>query len=113
MLDRIIVQNNPVNWVDPYGLFYQGALNWVLTRLPAINDAIVFVIEDIQTGAYGYVDFAQDSANWLYQNTKDFRGFDPGVIYRSEEMLNDILVDMWEVYWERHGIHPPPNACEN
>ncbi len=102
------VLNNPVNFTDPNGLIVGPVVNWFLVNAPAINETAVFIIEDIKTGAYGYVNLAQDSAKWLYENTKDFQGFDPSVIYRTEEFIDDVLDDLWENYKENHPLYIPP-----
>jgi hypothetical protein len=108
VLDRINVQNDPVNRIDPNGLFIQAVYGWYLANMATIHEVGAFLIEDIQTGAYGYVNLAQDAAKSLYLNTKDFRGFDPSIIYRTEEFLNDALAYGWESYKMYHFPDPPP-----
>ena len=62
----------------------------------------IFIIEDIKTGAYGYVNLAQDTAKWIYHQTKNWGGFDPSLIYRSEVFLSEIAADMWEAYYKEN-----------
>jgi RHS repeat-associated protein len=102
------VNNNPINYIDPTGLYFQAVRAWYLANMATLHRLGAELVKDLETGAYGYVNFAHDSAKWLYYNTKDFKGFDPSWIYQTEVFLTDAWEYAWESYEMRHFIHPPP-----
>jgi len=121
VLNRFNVLNDPVNWIDPFGLYLQGAgqylqgaKQFIYHHYDKIYAATAFLVNEYQTGAPGYIhlagEFVKDPnrAMWAFYDVVD------PLADAFKEHLKREREREWEEFKREHGRlkrRNKPNSC--
>jgi RHS repeat-associated protein len=92
------VYNNPINYSDPNGLCMGGIRVWFYLNAYAINEKLIWLIDQVKDGSMGITDLGAALGKELYCETKDIQIPTNEIMWLINNTLDDIA-DYTEDYF--------------